>query len=108
MLSATARRSIHQEGCVVRGRPAGKTSTTLAVLLHPTICSTCSRSGLGRSDSSPAATGNGRKRRILVVATHCGEGPFTIRLADLRHVAGRYWINTHVRLRDQFTRAEGN
>src|SRR5207248_9875270 len=29
---------------------------------------------------------NGTYRRILVVATHCGEGPFTIRLADLRHV----------------------
>jgi hypothetical protein len=41
---------------------------------------------LRRFDSSPA---NGRNRRILVVAGRPGEGPFTIRFADLRHVVSR-------------------
>jgi hypothetical protein len=80
MLSATARRSIHQEGCVVRGRRAGKTSTTLAVLLHPTICSTCSRSGLGRSDQLIRRHPNGRNRvrretgKEQMVRVHYDEG----------------------------------
>jgi hypothetical protein len=39
-------------------------------------------------------TANGSSRRNLAVAGRCGEGPFTIRFADLHHLCGaNRWVD---------------
>ena len=42
---------------------------------------------MDRSWQFPAGSANGRNRRILAVAARSGDGPFTIRFADLHHRA---------------------